>query len=531
MGIELVYRSTKGAPLSASDLDLNFQRIKLAIEDLTLGHNHDGIGSRLLSGIGDALVYRGALNCSTNPIYPAAAPGDTYKIETAGKIGGPAGPAVNAGDAIICSVATTAGDHAAVGAYWGIFHFVLDVDTDPDLAANSDATVPSQKAVKAYVAAHTAVAVGVPTGGTAGQVLAKVDGQSYNTDWIDPPASTPAGVKDIFTIPGLMLVVGGSIPPTQNPGLMTALAQFGLTINDVLWLETATAANGMFVIAGMTAESTVGEIVLSAVGGALLADVIAAATSIAEIRLKNESDLAVDPLAAFTEIVEIVLELMSGVLAPDQIAGDTAIGNLVLTQASGVFSVDQMASDSAEGNIVLSEVQQGGTSVSDNFNRADGGLGANWGAVGSDNMPTISGNTVIGNTYNEARWVANSFANNQFSQAKILTLYAGVSVRMSASQRTYYVALVDGDVDPGGLLLYKIVNGAPTALGSYSISDFGYLRLEVSGTSLTVKWHATDPNALATVITAQSSTITTGAAGIAIMGDAGALDDWSGGDL
>ncbi|HEY9003339.1 MAG TPA: hypothetical protein VIM89_18430 [Mucilaginibacter sp.] len=33
---------------------------------------------------------------------------------------------------------------------------------------------------------------GVPTGGTAGQVLAKIDGTDYNDHWIDPPATGPS---------------------------------------------------------------------------------------------------------------------------------------------------------------------------------------------------------------------------------------------------------------------------------------------------------------------------------------------------
>ena len=31
---------------------------------------------------------------------------------------------------------------------------------------------------------------GVPEGGTAGQILAKIDGTNYNTQWINPPAAT-----------------------------------------------------------------------------------------------------------------------------------------------------------------------------------------------------------------------------------------------------------------------------------------------------------------------------------------------------
>jgi hypothetical protein len=33
---------------------------------------------------------------------------------------------------------------------------------------------------------------GVPSGGTTGQVLAKIDGTDYNDHWIDPPATGPS---------------------------------------------------------------------------------------------------------------------------------------------------------------------------------------------------------------------------------------------------------------------------------------------------------------------------------------------------
>jgi hypothetical protein len=36
---------------------------------------------------------------------------------------------------------------------------------------------------------------GVPTGGTAGQILAKVDGANYNDQWVDPPAASTGDVE------------------------------------------------------------------------------------------------------------------------------------------------------------------------------------------------------------------------------------------------------------------------------------------------------------------------------------------------
>lgn len=72
-----------------------------------------------LIGAADALVYKGVLDCSLNPNYPAANAGDFYKVSVSGKIGGASGLAVTAGDNLICLVdSTAAGDHATVGANW-----------------------------------------------------------------------------------------------------------------------------------------------------------------------------------------------------------------------------------------------------------------------------------------------------------------------------------------------------------------------------------------------------------------------------
>lgn len=135
-----------------------------------------------IEAIADAVVYRGAINASANPNYPAANAGDLYRISVAGKIGGAAGVGVEAGDTVLCHVdGSAAGTQAAVGANWDIIQVNIDgavvgpssatadhipqfngttgklikdglaLDTDNTLAANSDTRLPSQKAVKGYV--------------------------------------------------------------------------------------------------------------------------------------------------------------------------------------------------------------------------------------------------------------------------------------------------------------------------------------------------------------------------------------------
>ena len=69
----------------------------------------------------DAMTYKGVIDCSTNPNYPAANAGDTYKVSVAGKIGGASGVSVQVGYILICTVDNTVtGDHATVGANWDV---------------------------------------------------------------------------------------------------------------------------------------------------------------------------------------------------------------------------------------------------------------------------------------------------------------------------------------------------------------------------------------------------------------------------
>ena len=75
----------------------------------------------------DAMTYKGAIDCSTNPDYTAADAGHTYKVSVAGKIGGASGPNVEIGDMLICLVDSTAsGDHATVGSSWNVIQVNID---------------------------------------------------------------------------------------------------------------------------------------------------------------------------------------------------------------------------------------------------------------------------------------------------------------------------------------------------------------------------------------------------------------------
>lgn len=141
----------------------------------------------------NAYQYKGVIDCSASPNYPAASAGWTYKVSVAGKIGGASGVVVEVGDTITCLVdSSAAGTQAAVGANWIVTQTNIDgavvgpassvaadfvsfsgttgkviqdsgisLDTDAALGANSNARVPSQAAVRGYTYSQTQI--GDPT--------------------------------------------------------------------------------------------------------------------------------------------------------------------------------------------------------------------------------------------------------------------------------------------------------------------------------------------------------------------------------
>jgi hypothetical protein len=138
-----------------------------------------------------ALFYRGSINCSGSPNYPSGNIGDFYVVSAAGKIGGASGPNVEIADTLTCIAANVGGTQASVGGSWTIGQGNIDgavtgpasvtggnfasfngttgkiiqdgsaaLDTDPNMTANLDSRIPSQKAVKSYISANGTVPAG-----------------------------------------------------------------------------------------------------------------------------------------------------------------------------------------------------------------------------------------------------------------------------------------------------------------------------------------------------------------------------------
>lgn len=187
--------------------------------------------------------------------------------------------------------------------------------------------------------------------------------------------------------------------------------------------------------------------------------------------------------------------------------------------------------------------------ASDDFNRADGGPGANWASV--LNSLNIAGNGLEGDSAVEReqciRWAGAGapFTTEQFSEIVMSggdagNYYYGVAVRCATGGAATYYSFYGSNTDS---YLQRSVAGATTQLGSTGAGfpDGATVRLEVTGTGATVTltlkvngaaW--TSINAGGTINDTSGSRLTSGQVGCAgFARDDGTprIDSWSGGDL
>jgi hypothetical protein len=170
--------------------------------------------------------------------------------------------------------------------------------------------------------------------------------------------------------------------------------------------------------------------------------------------------------------------------------------------------------------------------ATDNFARgAQSDLGANWTDV-YNGLSTTAGDQAtldVAADYNIALWNADSFNDDQYSQAVYVSgSFGGVAVRVSGSggTRNAYYALVA----VAGSRLSKVVNGSITDLigsGSFPNPTAGQLiKITVTGDELEVFYDGVSQG------TTTDASLTSGSAGlIGYHSGTVLMDDWEGGNI
>lgn len=197
----------------------------------------------------------------------------------------------------------------------------------------------------------------------------------------------------------------------------------------------------------------------------------------------------------------------------------------------------------------------GGAEIaSDNFDRADGALGANWSSLnplngGNPEVNTNSArsNFAVADQAACARWNGTgSFNDDQYSQAIIGALSfltdsyrCGVIVRASADTdggRDFYAGYVA--LDGGGTRTWRIIkvlNGTVSTLasGTAAFADNDVIRLRATGTTTVTLTLTQNGSTLGTPPTDSTSPISGGKPGIYVSGgftSGPAILSWSGGN-
>lgn len=80
----------------------------------------------IAAALSSALIFKNAIDCSSNPNYPASTAGWVYVVSAAGKIGGASGANVEVNDTIYCITTNAGGTQAVVGTNFIIVQANID---------------------------------------------------------------------------------------------------------------------------------------------------------------------------------------------------------------------------------------------------------------------------------------------------------------------------------------------------------------------------------------------------------------------
>ena len=236
------------------------------------------------------------------------------------------------------------------------------------------------------------------------------------------------------------------------------------------------------------------------------------------------NDLSVSANGAFTFTTQLTSGSVYNVTVKTGPTGQTC----TVANGSGTMPAANVT------NVAVTCTTSSAGSGSDNFNRADGPLGAGW-ADTSDGGLTISSQVVAGTnaagTTGDVR-TAESYSSNQYSQIEVTSTqltgsqWIGTAVRTQNGGQSGYVGLYAWNGGSPELMLFKRNSSTNwTQLGSYSSGPLAagtQLKLMVVGTTLSFLENGAEKLAV------YDNSFSSGAPGIIIYGTATA-DNWAAG--
>jgi chitodextrinase len=222
---------------------------------------------------------------------------------------------------------------------------------------------------------------------------------------------------------------------------------------------------------------------------------------------------------------------------------DTSYNDTGLVAGSS-YSYRARATDAAQNlsqySGVASATMQAGPAASDNFNRADGGLGVNWAkpAPASEQTLVILNNQVTPNIEDAhcyAYWTRDTFSQDQYSQVQIINVgsWNGVIVRAQSAVDRFYMAFVIGTND---YRIYLRKDGSYYSLSTGSTETWmpgDIIRLEAAGLNPVQLRLLRNGNPVLTYTDATENLLG-GSPGIGIYSPSGdhlTIDNWEGGNL
>lgn len=239
---------------------------------------------------------------------------------------------------------------------------------------------------------------------------------------------------------------------------------------------------------------------------------------------------AIGALDVTASVAGDAIAVLSGVSAN----GALGTVSIAVTQDGAVSFTGVGATGAIAAVSVVAE--NGSVSVSDTFD-GTGALSANWTVFSGS--ASRNADTAYSTVSSLVKYTGTTFPDNQYSQAKVYGVEgagSGVFVRMGGtgpSDLSGYTTDIYLNEGVPTLELVRWLSGTPLSLGEVVVGlATAYVRIEVSGTSISVFYKTAIGNSWGTaVLTINNSAVSTGVPGFALTNASTLLDDFEAGGL